>query len=145
MKSLFEPVFEFFLRPYIFPLYFLAIWIGVCYFLSKQSGWVRLSEKYHFPLLFEGKYYRFQSARLNKVNFANSLEIGVNHNGMYLIPMILFRLFHKPILIPWNEIQAEPFKRFLFRGYRLTFQSFPNTKMEITDRTFDKIHGYLTI
>jgi len=145
IKSLVEELLQFALRPYIFPFYFVALWVAVSYTLSKKSGWSRLTEKYQFSQKFEGQYFRFQSAKMNKINFNSALEIGVNDSGMYLVPMILLRLFHKPILIPWNEIQAEPLKRFLFKGYRLTFRSFPSIKMEISDRTFDKIHKYLSV
>lgn len=67
------------------------------------------------------------------------LTIGGNEKGLYLVPMILFRLFHKPLLIPWTEIDARPAKRFLFKGYRLTFQSVPNVTLELYRRTFERI------
>jgi hypothetical protein len=44
-----------------------------------------------------------------EVNFSSSLEMGVTERGLFLVPMILFGLFHGPLLIPWGDIQAEPF------------------------------------
>ena len=142
IKSL-EPIIQFVFLPYIFPLYFAAIWIAVGYSLSKMSGWSELSEKYVFSNKFDGKYYRYQSAKFNKINFNNALQLGVNNQGMYLATMILFRLFHKPLFIPWNEIQAEPYKRLFFKGYRLKFNLFPNIEMKINGRTYDKMSEYL--
>ena len=108
-----------------------------------MSGWPQLAERFHHPEKFEGKYYRFQSARLKQVNFSSALETGVSHRGLYLTPMILFRLFHNPLLIPWGEIRADPFRGFLFSGYRLSFQSFPDITLMMHSRTFEKISEYL--
>jgi hypothetical protein len=80
---------------------------------------------------------------MKEVNSSSALEMGVNETGLYLIPMILFRPIHKPFLIPWGEIHAEPFKRFLFKGHRLTFKSFPDITLEMYNRTFEKIIEHL--
>ncbi len=80
---------------------------------------------------------------MNQVNFGSCLDMGVNDAGLYLVPMIIFRLFHKPLLIPWREIQVEPFKWFFSRGYRLTFRSVPGVSLEIHGATFDKMMEYL--
>lgn len=129
--------------PFVFPFFFVGMWCFVLRLLSFMSGWTKLAGQFHFSDKFEGKYYRFQSGRMNQVNFSSSIEMGVNETGLYLVPMILFRLFHKPLLIPWGELQAEPFKRFLFKGYRLTFRSFPGITLEVYRGTFDKMIEYL--
>ena len=77
-----------------------------------MSGWSKLADQFHFQDRFKGKYYRFQSARLNKVNFSSSLEIGMDEIGLYLVPMILFRLFHKPIFFRGMKLRPNPSKDF---------------------------------
>ncbi len=125
--------------PVVFPFFFIGMWVFVLKKISLRSGWATLAEQFHFQEKFEGRYYRFQSARLNKVDFSSSLEMGMNEMGLYLVPMILFRLFHKPIFIPWVEIEAEPFKRFLFKGYRLRFRSYPDITLEVFKKTFERM------
>lgn len=129
--------------PFVFPFFFIGMWCAVLRILSIMSGWTQLAERFHHTEKFGGKYYRFQSARMKQVNFSSALEMGVNETGLYLVPMILFRLFHKPLLVPWGEIHAEPFKKFLFNGYCLTFKSFPDITLEMYNRTFERMMEYL--
>jgi hypothetical protein len=129
--------------PFIFPFYFVGLWCFVLRILSLTSGWTKLAKQFHSPNKFEGEYYRFQSARMGLVSFNNALGIGVNEQGLYLAPMIIFRLFHRPLLIPWHEIHVESFKRFFFKGYRLTFKSVPQVRLELYNRTIEKIIGFV--
>ena len=125
--------------PVVFLFIFVGMWILVLKKLSLMSGWVKLAERFHFQEKFKGKYYRFQSARLNKINFSSSLEMGMDEMGLYLVPMILFRIFHKPIFIPWAEIEAEPFSRFLFKGYRLKIRTYPDISLEVFTKAFERM------
>jgi hypothetical protein len=130
--------------PFVFPFVFVGMWCFVLWVLSFMSGWSELAGRYHFPEKFHGEYYRSQSARLNQANYNRVLEMGVNETGLYLVPMWFFRLFHKPLLVPWGEIHAEPFKKYIFfKGYRLTFRSFPGITLEMQSRAFDKMIEYL--
>jgi hypothetical protein len=132
--------------PILLLLFFVGIWLLVLKILSIQSGWTTLAERFHYYDKFEGSYYRFQTARMNKVFFRSSLEIGMNVMGLYLIPMIFFRLFHTPLFIPWAEIEAEPGKSLLIKIYRLRFRSYPNITLEVFKKSFDRMvefHGAL--
>ena len=134
MMEQFENIF-----PALFPFFFIGMWIFVLKKLSSMSGWATLAEHFHFQEKFEGRYYRFQSARLNKVNYSSTLEIGMNEMGLYMVPIILFRLFHQPLFIPWVEIEAEPFKAFFFKGYRLRFRSYPDITLEVSRKAFERM------
>ncbi|MFO7899828.1 MAG: hypothetical protein R6V58_12310 [Planctomycetota bacterium] len=68
----------------------------------------------------------------------------MSEKGLYLVPFVIFRPFHKPLLIPWREIDAEPFKVLLWRAYRLTIKSHPGRKIELSARTFDRIVDHLS-
>ena len=127
------------LLPFIFPFFFVGLWCIVLRVLSVTSGWTDLAEKFQSQELFRGEYHRFQSGKLNRVGFKGSLDIGVNECGLYLVPILTFRLFHKPLLIPWGEIEAEPFERFLYKGYRLTFHSVPTVALEVSARRFEQM------
>ncbi|MFW6158813.1 MAG: hypothetical protein ACOC8E_05590 [Planctomycetota bacterium] len=132
--NVFESIF-----PYVFPVFFVGMGLLILKVLSVVGGWSELAEAYHHPGAFHGKLYRLQSARFGFVNFSGCLTIGVSERGLYLAPVIIFRPFHRPLLIPWREIDAEPHKVLLWRAYRLTIRSHPGRKVELSARTFDNI------
>ena len=127
----------------VFPFLFVGMWCLILRFLSSASGWSRLATRFHLQGSFDGKRHHFQSANMNGVNFKSALVIGARPNGLYLAPVMFFRLFHPPLVIPWSEIHAEPVKKWWYTGYRLTFRSFPGIHLTLNDRTFDKIVAHL--
>lgn len=129
--------------PFLVPLFIIGVWLFVMRIISLVSGWAQLAE--HFPQVgeFRGTMHRGQSARMRGANFNGILEVGVGEDGMYLSLMAIFRPFHRPILVPWGEISAEPVRKFLFRGMGLTFRSFPDITLELSDRAFEKLKGHL--
>jgi hypothetical protein len=127
----------------LFPVFFIFLWCFILWIFSFTSGWRLLAARYPYPDPFEGEAIRFQSAKMNLVNFKNVLYLGCNREGLYLNQMVLFRLFHQPVLIPWEEIIAEPYQRRFFQGYQLIFRSVPNVKLMIYRSTFDWILDYL--
>jgi len=112
-----------YLIPIVIVLFFIGLWILILKILSVTSGWTKLAERYPYEQTFSGEYYRFQSAIMNKVIFRSSLNMGMDVMGLYLIPMVFFRLIHKPLFIQWGELVAEPVRRFMIQVYRLRFRS----------------------
>ena len=107
------------------------------------TGWRQLAERYYDGRPFQGDYYRFQTARINGANYSGALEFGVNDEGLYLVPMILFRAFHKPVFIPWYDIRAKPHKAFLYSGFQLTVQSQKKFKISFYKKTFEKMKTHI--
>jgi hypothetical protein len=103
--------------PFLFPFFFIGIWILATFILAKM-GWADLANKYLFENDFIGQRKGIISAGINSVNYKNSLVLKFNDEGIYLRPSILFRLFHKPILIPWSEIKEVRTKKILFFTYK---------------------------
>ena len=129
--------------PFLFPVYFITLWCFVLWILSLTSGWGKLAGRFHHPQEFQGEFLRWQSARMNLVNFRSILNLGLNERGLYLVPMVLFRPFHKPLFIPWEDLVAQPFKRFFYQGYRLQFRSAPGVRLDLYPSTFQRIVEYL--
>ncbi len=129
----------------VFPVFFIGMWFFVLKMLSMMSGWAKLAEQFHCSGTFEGRLRRFQSARIRQVNFSGCLNIGVCEEGLYLVPAIFFHAFHKPLLIPWSEIVAEPFQKFLLKGHRVTIESFPSIPIEIYGKVFDDLLNQLKL
>jgi hypothetical protein len=126
---------------YAFPIIFLVSWIVIVKIISKVSGWQELSEKYPSRTPFNGKKYNFQSARMKRgMNMNNCLTVGANHVGLYLSMFLLFSLGHKPIFIPWSEINATTEKGRFMNYTKLTFLRSPNNWLKITDKLSGKLN-----
>lgn len=96
---------------------FLAIWVFVIFILSR-FGWASLAEKYAYDQDFNGTSLGAVSARINMVNYNGTLLVRYNTEGIYLRPVVFFRLFHKPLLIPWKEIKEVKDRTILFFTYK---------------------------
>jgi hypothetical protein len=126
-----------------FPIYFSARWCFILWIISLTGGWRKLAAHYRHLGDLQGQILRFQSARLNWSNYSNILRIGLSEHGLYLSLMALFRPFHPPLFIPWEEIEAEPFQRALWRGYQLHFRAVPGVTLDLYLETFQHILGFL--
>ncbi len=87
-----------------FPFIFIGTWIFVSYMISKM-GWDKLAEKFKANDKFEGKRIGLISMTINSGNYKGAVILSYNHQGIYLKTMILLRLFHPAVVIPWSEIK----------------------------------------
>lgn len=99
--------------PYLFPFLFVGMFVLVIYILSRK-GWYDLAMEFQYPEPFEGQRIGINSATINGVNYNNILLLRFNEQGLYMKPVFVFRLFHKPVLIPWNEFKSVRNKKILF-------------------------------
>ena len=109
---------------FLFPFFFIGIWIFATYIIANMA-WRDLVEHYRAPDHVEGKRIGVNSLSINSVNYKNSIVLTYNEVGLYMKPILLFRLFHEPLLIPWTEMRVIRTKKnlvySLHRGqYRIT-------------------------
>jgi hypothetical protein len=125
---------------YAFPFLFVGMWTLVTFMISK-AGWSSLAEKYSHPEPFIGTRIGLISASINSARYNNSLILKYNEVGMYLKPIILFRAFHKPILIPWNDITKIKSKQIIFSKFKVLSVGRPNlVELGITEKLFEKLY-----
>lgn len=99
----------------LFPVFFVGLWCGVCFMLSKIGGWGRLAGKFAAKKAPEGKILCGQSGQFSGfINYNRCLTIIISTEGLYLKVWPIFGLGHKPILIPWDEIRNVRRSRFLW-------------------------------
>jgi hypothetical protein len=91
-----------------FPFYFLSLWIFIAYIVSWIGGWHLLTQRFRTDSEFTGTVYRwfYTTMRLG-VHYNGALKVGGDAEGLYIAPMLLFRIGHPPLLIPWTEISVE--------------------------------------
>ena len=122
-------------------LAFFGTWLLVIFFISRVSGWARLAESYRTEQPFLGQLIRFQAAQFRKAtNYNGCLNFGGDPQGMYMVPMLIFRLFHPPLLIPWEEITAKPIKLWKFWNFvELRFQRAPDVPVKIKQALAERL------
>ncbi|MEN6622881.1 MAG: hypothetical protein ABFD50_15190 [Smithella sp.] len=124
----------------IFLIFFIGIWLFVCFILSRVSGWDRLASKYQNDGTFNGKRWHFRSCRMNGyVNYNGCLTFGASSAGLYMKVLPLFRFHHPPLLIPWSEIQEKKEKGTMFNYQELTFTSVPTVRLSLLESLGEKL------
>jgi hypothetical protein len=128
---------------YYFPFLFVGMWILVTFIISRV-GWSDLAANYETINPFIGQRVGIISASINSANYNNSLIMKYNEVGIYLKPIIIFRLFHKPILIPWKEIKEVRYKKILLFSYEELIVGSPFVAMiRLKKSTFSIIENNL--
>lgn len=131
--------------PYLFPFFFIGIFVFVLFFLSKK-GWSQLANEYRFDNSFEGERVGIISAAINGVNYNNCLLLKYNDEGFYLRPVFIFRLFHKPLFIPWKVIKDIRDKKILFVQLKELRIGEPTIAiMQMRKTAFSKIERMVTL
>ncbi len=95
-----------------------------------MSGWRQLAWAYEFRSTFDGEKRRFQDAWM-RFGGRYRLTVGVNREGLYLSPWTFALPGYPPLLIPWGEIEARPWKRWWITGTELRFRQAPSVPVRI--------------
>jgi hypothetical protein len=106
-----------------FPLFFVALWLGVTTLLHHLAGWGRLMDR--FPDREDRLIERVSmtSGRLGAfpaINYNNCLTLDVCDGGLRVSVLRLVGMFSRPFLVPWNRIRVARQRVFLFDYYRLS-------------------------
>jgi hypothetical protein len=126
---------------WVFLVFFAVTWMLVSFALSRFGGWTTLAGYYPAEHPFEGKLIRFQAAQLRRgTNYNGCLNFGASYEGLYIVPMLPFRAFHPPLLIPWTDITARPYKLWRFWNFvELRFQRAPDIPVRIRQSLAEKL------
>ena len=84
---------------------FVLIWSFVVWLISRLSGWHRLARHYRTSAPPTGQPVRQMLAMLGSARHRGTLTLQAAPAGLYLTVMVLFRLGHPPLLIPWSAVK----------------------------------------
>lgn len=108
--------------PYLFPVFFVGLWLTVTTVLGIASGWFSLQHRYpvaHEPVLLR---LRGRSGSMGVgVAMSGILSLGACRSGLRIGIWRLFGPFQRPFLVPWQDIRAEPSRALFTPMVRLTF------------------------
>lgn len=114
-----------------------GMWILMSFLLSGAAGWAQLARD--FPATrFSGKKWWFCTGKLGPVGYRSCLVVGSSREGLFVSNIMLFRIAHPPIFIPWSKIRPRFLKGILF-DY-VTFDLGPRgTRLQLFARLGKKI------
>jgi hypothetical protein len=89
----------------VFIVCFGLFWSLIVYLISRLAGWAKLAHQYPAQGPATGRTFAMRSARFGLFgSYRNCLTITLSTVGIHMQPMILFRVGHPPLLIPWTAI-----------------------------------------
>jgi hypothetical protein len=92
------------------------------YMTADRNGWKRLARRFRHHGPSPAHTLHFQSATLNGFAFPMTMVFGVGAEGLFLRPALPVRMFHPPLLLPWEELRSSRFVRRHSRGLKLTLE-----------------------
>ena len=87
------------------PLYVIALWVIVGFVISRM-GWHQFAKKYASVTRPLGRSFHCQIVWFGSIfaSYRNAVRIVISDAGIYFYPIILFRAFHPPFLVPWDKV-----------------------------------------
>lgn len=89
--------------------------------LGQTSGWSKLAEKYSVAAPDDGPSI-FTTGRVGLVNYGNILRVGADARALHLSLPKRFTVGHRPLSIPWGDIQVFAEKNFLSQWVRFELE-----------------------
>ena len=124
----------------VFPFVFCGMWIFVSMLLSVIGGWKTLAASYPDSSRNRDYSHTFQGGKMGLANYNGILMIGGDESGLHLAVMILFRPFHPPISIPWEDVHNLEFTQFLFtKRVRFTTSAHPRIRVQLPEKVMKEI------
>lgn len=118
-------------------LWFVVLWLAICYAIASVSGWRRLLRLYP-TVPFDGPTSKFSGYVGSSRYRGKALIGGATPAGLYLNVAAPFRVGAGPVFIPWNDIAVSPAKQghtslvaFDFPKARTTLRVLENVASEL--------------
>lgn len=121
---------------------FVAFWLLLSRALA-QRGWNLRSKHYATCKAFPPPemLIQFSSAAVGSASYGGVLTLGADHEGIYLVPMVLCRFGHAPLFIPWSDIVAREEKAGWRKMVRLRTNRAPDTQLLLIAKTYGRLEA----
>jgi hypothetical protein len=128
------------LLPVLIPVFFVSLWTGACHLVAVVGGWKSLADSYASTDTFEGKQLWWRHGRFNhSIGYNGCLNLGAGARGLHLSVMVLFRLGHAPLLIPWSDITLSESRFWLVKSTTFSFSRVPTVQLHLRPTLAQKL------
>ena len=115
---------------------FALFWSFIIWLIAYLSGWRQLAEVYPERRPQFSTCWKWQSIGLRwGASYSRALTICAGNGGITLTPVLLFRIGHTPLTIPWEDITVVSHKRTV----KLRLQRMPAMSVTITTQLAAKL------
>lgn len=130
-----------------------SAWATACVMLARRSGWMTLAAVYAARQKIVAQQWRFQTIRFEPATtvYFKAIRLRFAIEGMWLASSLALRPGHKPLLVPWDQIEiyTHDVER-SDRQYELGFAQCPDIRLRINAtiaqrfrRAADNVHYFL--
>jgi hypothetical protein len=128
--------------PFLFPVFFVLVWLAITSALGFLSGWYSLAKKFpnrqEKPLL----QLKWQSGVMGKgASMRGLLNLSVCESGLRVGIVRLFGLFCRDFFVPWNELRVSRKEWHFFKAAELEFGNPPVGTLSIAAHIADRLAG----
>jgi hypothetical protein len=126
-------------------IFFIACFFGIfwpigCAILAKLGGWEAVSKSYPYTgEIPQDNQWSFRSLHIRGIGaYRQAVTVALDTTGIYFEMFLLFRLFHPPIFVPWEDVFISEARIFIFPAIKLSFKKAPNTSFHFYRTVFSK-------
>jgi len=99
-----------------FPLF----WVLLCFVIGRLGGWAGAARAFAARRRPEGTHFTGLSLQIPPAtSYGGCVSATFSRDGLWLAPIWLFRIGHRPLLIPWDRIGPPTEQRILW--FRRTY------------------------
>lgn len=119
----------------VFPFAFLALWATVLLLLSLTAGWPGLAKAYPAFGTADGPLIRCRRARIGLTSYSGCLNLNAGSTHLHMVPMLIFRIWHPRVSVPWHEVSATTRKGWFSEVVELHFEKVPRRRIQLDGRS----------
>lgn len=134
------------LFPYLFPGFFIGMWLVVTTILGIMSSWFRLQRRFPSGKEVSRLTIRTLFGQMGLgVQMGGGLTLSACPSGLRVGMLRLFGPFQRPFLVPWEQIKAEPRTLFFLPSVRLSFGDSEVGNLTIDARLWERLASQSSI
>ena len=131
---------------YLFPVFFIGMWLGITTILGALSGWFNLQRRYPAGTEKSRLTLRMRSGRMGLgVYMSGLLTLSACPSGLRISVLRMFGPFQRAFTVPWEQIRAEPRTVFFMPSVKLSFGGREFWNLTIDARLWQRLIAHSSV